>query len=428
LATEPVKPAASAEILTGDPRWQLAKRVASSVKLRRSRRLQRLLLFTTEWALLHPQDTLHEQEIGAAVFERSNEYDTSEDTIVRVHMFQLRKRLKEYFETEGTSEPMMLDIPRGAYTPEFTVRAASEPVAMPIATEPAAPAKPWLSPVRRWIAALAILLIGIGLGWLMRPRAVEARPNLVDSFWIQMFRNRLPTEVVVADSSLSLYQEMLERNITLPEYQARQWSLLAQPIADPARRSMAQMAMVHHYTSFSETLAAHNIGVIAARDNIGLSLVFARDFEARDLENKNIILGGNMRADPWMHFFEDRLNFQYGYDDEHHFGYFRNLKPRPGEQPLYRVQWDRRGYCRVAYVPNLNNTGSVLILEGTDLSSAEAGQELVTSNEWISQLRDRLSLAKGARVPYFELFLKTDLAVDSAPRFEIAAVRVRGKG
>jgi surface antigen len=87
------------------------------------------------------------------------------------------------------------------------------------------------------------------------------------------------------------------------------------------------------------------------------------------------------------------------------------------------VQWNRKGYCRVAYLSNLSNNGSVLISEGTDLSSAEAGEAFVTSNQWIARLRNRLSLKRGEKIPHFEVLLAADLAVDSAPRFEIVSVR-----
>ncbi|HEX4810195.1 MAG TPA: hypothetical protein VH325_14745 [Bryobacteraceae bacterium] len=129
------------------------------------------------------------------------------------------------------------------------------------------------------------------------------------------------------------------------------------------------------------------------------------------------------RSQRWMRFFEDRLNFQYEYDDAHGFGYFRNMKPSSGQDKIYRVQWNRRGYCRIAYLSNLSANGTALILEGTDMSSAEAGQEFVTSNQWISQLRDRLSLKSRARIPHFEALLAADLAVNSAPRFEIVSMR-----
>ena len=55
---------------------------------------------------------IHEQEVGHQVFGRPPDYDTTADNIVRVHAWQLRKRLAEYFAKEGAGEPIILEILR----------------------------------------------------------------------------------------------------------------------------------------------------------------------------------------------------------------------------------------------------------------------------------------------------------------------------
>ena len=64
-------------------------------------------------------DEITEQRIGVAVFNRSEKYDPNEDNIVRSYARKLRKRIDEYFATEGSRETLRLDIPRGGYTPHF---------------------------------------------------------------------------------------------------------------------------------------------------------------------------------------------------------------------------------------------------------------------------------------------------------------------
>jgi hypothetical protein len=62
------------------------------------------------------------------VFSRGEGYDTALDNIVRVNAFDLRKRLAEYFATEGRDEPVIIKIPKGSYKPAFTVRPQPDPV------------------------------------------------------------------------------------------------------------------------------------------------------------------------------------------------------------------------------------------------------------------------------------------------------------
>ncbi len=56
------------------------------------------------------------------VFGRSEGYDSNEDNIVRSYARNLRKRIDEYFATEGRDEDLRLEIPRGGYIPIFSTR------------------------------------------------------------------------------------------------------------------------------------------------------------------------------------------------------------------------------------------------------------------------------------------------------------------
>jgi hypothetical protein len=238
-----------------------------------------------------------------------------------------------------------------------------------------------------------------------------------------MFGNAKTTDLVLADAGVATFQSLLGAEISIQQYQQGQWLSLAGQITDPGKREMAKMSMAHHWTPFVDAVSTRNLVAAAARNALSLEVVYARSFSPRHLENNNVILEGNRRANPWMALFEDRLDFPYGYDIKNDFGYFRNARPRAGEDTIYRVLWDRRGYCRVAYVPNLSHTGTVLILAGTDLSSAEAGARFVTSPDWVTRLRQSLGLRTNSRLPYFEALLRTDLVVASVPRFDIVAVR-----
>jgi hypothetical protein len=63
----------------------------------------------------------------SAVFGRKADYSPGEDNIVRVEVRQLRKRLEEYFATQGKDEPVVILIPKGAYVPAALMTAPSKP-------------------------------------------------------------------------------------------------------------------------------------------------------------------------------------------------------------------------------------------------------------------------------------------------------------
>ena len=60
----------------------------------------------------------NEINIAEDVFGRKN-FDPSEDTMVRVYIYKLRKKLDEYYKNEGKSEKVQIRIPKGHYKVEF---------------------------------------------------------------------------------------------------------------------------------------------------------------------------------------------------------------------------------------------------------------------------------------------------------------------
>jgi len=129
-----------------------------------SSRLFRLITFIGDKYFKSETDQLHEYNIATEVFGRSKTtFDAGQDAIVRVEAHRLRKRLKEYYESEGKDHHFQLLIPPGTYAPVFT----RLPLAVPEGVEPGPEqAKP---PVRLWISgavtagALLLLLACLGV-------------------------------------------------------------------------------------------------------------------------------------------------------------------------------------------------------------------------------------------------------------------------
>src|ERR1700761_377273 len=112
-----------AAIDTEDRRWQLALRIAASGSLGRSGLLSDFLLYIVDRSIRGRTDEITEQRIGVTVFSRAEDYDPNDDNIVRSYARKLRKRIDEYFATEGREETLRLEIPRGGYAPIFSEHA-----------------------------------------------------------------------------------------------------------------------------------------------------------------------------------------------------------------------------------------------------------------------------------------------------------------
>jgi TolB-like protein/tetratricopeptide (TPR) repeat protein len=119
------------EISPESVRAQLAKIVASA-GFTESLRMARFLTFAVEEALSGNGGRLKEIVIGAEVFDRGVAYDPRIDPIVRVEARRLRAKLREYYDGPGAADAVLLDFPKGRYTPLFRLREPDtrvEPVA-----------------------------------------------------------------------------------------------------------------------------------------------------------------------------------------------------------------------------------------------------------------------------------------------------------
>src|SRR5258707_12668497 len=104
---------------TGDSRWELVQRVIESPHLISWARLRDFLLHVTACAIRETPEDATEQQIGIQVFQRSPGFNSSEDSIVRSQARLLRLKLSAYFNAEGASEPLIIEIPKGHYLPVF---------------------------------------------------------------------------------------------------------------------------------------------------------------------------------------------------------------------------------------------------------------------------------------------------------------------
>ena len=99
---------------------------AVKAALSNSSRLVRLITYIGEMYFQAETEKLSEYGIATEVFGRSRStFNPGEDAIVRVEAHRLRKRLKEYYNTEGKDHSIQIAFPHGTYVPVFAHRSES---------------------------------------------------------------------------------------------------------------------------------------------------------------------------------------------------------------------------------------------------------------------------------------------------------------
>src|SRR3954447_21058308 len=108
------RPPETEEPSPGDIRNELEK-VLSSHSLINSPQLCRFLRFVADHEMSGQGDQLKEYLLGVEVIRKDQSFDPRVDTVVRTEARRLRRKLTEYYEAEGQSDPIEIDLPKGSY-------------------------------------------------------------------------------------------------------------------------------------------------------------------------------------------------------------------------------------------------------------------------------------------------------------------------
>jgi hypothetical protein len=120
-----------------------------------SQRLARLLQYICGKAVLGEADQVTEYTIAVDVFGKPQGFRESKDSVVRVEVHRLRKRLTAFYAQEGAGHRLRIVIPSGSYAPDFQVYQAPDS-GPPLPEEPriAEPGAMAVYPVSNGSAAL----------------------------------------------------------------------------------------------------------------------------------------------------------------------------------------------------------------------------------------------------------------------------------
>lgn len=420
--------------LKPDLNWALLERIASSTQLKRAPRLQELLFYIGKCSLKEGYEKISEQKIGIEVFGRPEGYDTSADNIVRTSVSELRKRIEAYFETEGRSETVLVEIPRWSYIPVFTTpRPAEErsltespvnealhvledhhhaPEAVQLPRSRVQAAVSWIS------IALIFVLAGTSIFFWNRYRALqqslypwEDKPTVAE-LWNGILSSSPETDIVLADASFGMLQDINKKSFTFDEYLNRSYmgEIQHEKLSPEMRDAFDRIALWNLGNQDDFKLAHRILALDPLGDRIHMynSRAYLPDLTQRD----NVILIGSSISNPWDDLFENRMNFVVRLDGNRSISVL-NRAPSAGEQQVYQ-QSQAAQYCVVAYLPNPSHNGVVLIVEGSNAEATEAAGNFLLSEVQLSNFKKMLKVNP---LPYFEVLLK----VSSVPGTPLTA-------
>src|ERR1700746_307881 len=98
------------------------ERLVASHALHGSESLCKLLRYLGKQALDHPGVPVKEYQIATEVFGRQADFDPQLGSVVRGQAGRLRAKLAEYYGSDGISDRLVIELPKGSYAITFHER------------------------------------------------------------------------------------------------------------------------------------------------------------------------------------------------------------------------------------------------------------------------------------------------------------------
>ena len=402
-------------------REQFAKeieRLTRSSVLHGSESLCKMLQYLGKQALDHPGTPVKEYQLATEVFGRPADFDPSSDSTIRVQASRLRVKLTEYYNSEGTEDPVVVELPRGSYALTFHSRVNNGHGHGPAVEEPPLPVP---APSRRWLfltGMVVAMVVGSGVVILSISRdrhasvANTGAPLPFQVFWNPFVSDPADPWVIFSNAAF----------VGRPETGMRYFN--------SGRDAGSQIW--DHYTGVGEVLAVHQLdqafSLFSRRIRVKRGSLFSLD----DAENNNLIFVGSPSENLTLSDIPSTKEFVFSrMPDGPRKGdlALMNKDPQPGEPQAYLASPVGvplvEDYAVVGLVPGINPSRFVLILAGTTTFGTEAAAEYVCRQNSLQQLLSRLSASKVGDVKPFEALLRVKVSRGVPVDAELVSVRMR---
>jgi hypothetical protein len=405
--------------------FQQIDKLIKSHSLHTSESLCKLLRYLAEHSLDHPGIALKEYQIATEVLGRPAGFDPQSDSTVRVQAGRLRVKLAEYYAHEGPDDLIVVEVPKGSYALTFhlrTPRPSAQPVS-PLIFESGAGRVDAPRSIRRWAIAVGVLLVLLAgtvatIAVLLSQRAHtqagtgQRVPAVYQIFWNRFLTGSQQPWVIFSNASF----------VGRPQTNMRYFN----PSTD------SHEAILDHYTGVGEVLAIHELDRVFGLLNRQLRVKRGALFSLDDVRNNDLIFIGSpaenltlLEIPGTQEFVFQRVNSGPRTGDVA----VINVHPAAGEARAFMAspssQSVNEDYAIVALKPGLDPAHSMLILAGTTTVGTQAAAEYVCREDSLTELLQRLGVAKAGEIQPFEALLRVKVTHGVPVIIDLVAVRKR---
>jgi hypothetical protein len=426
------------------------ERIVTSKTFQNAPTLQQLFRFLAKRAVEAHSEEIKEYTIGVEALGRKQDFDPKTDPIVRVQVYRLRQKLKEYYQLEGSQDSILVDIPKGHYLPRFEalehLPSAPQPLPVPDRVPQAVPAAIADASLRRVSRRQLVLLILFGLAvfaagfWAARlrgrhdvsvvrsSRELDSPADPVKAFWTT-FINEDPAPIIAYADAVFL----LDGSTDLFRYRHG---------ASDDRGARVDPHLAHEFASNPELVAKagplyFDNGYTGTGDVAGVAMLVSLftqmgarptvessfDITAHDLTQHNVILLGSSFQNVAVAQLPSGGDFVYvGSNSRHDLwsGRIVNNHPQPNEEKEYGTVRDpatgalKADYALVTFEPGVVPGRHIVNLGGLDTKGMEGAVLFATSRQGVEALSKALPATEPAnlkdKIPSFQALIRVNLA------------------
>jgi hypothetical protein len=457
---------ARAEITAGAPSrnecQQQVQRVLQSASFHSASMLQQLLRYLVQKSFDSSTEGLKEYTIGIEALGRPLDFDPKADPIVRVQIHRLRQKLKEYFDSDGLHDSIVIEIPKGQYLPVFEFSGTIEALAdgksshagdavlsdnqppqgipNPVDQQVRRASKPAL----RAVLIVAALVVGtfvaglwIGGRWAplslgrKSPNGAKSDPQMssdpVIAFWAKYLGND-PTPVIAYPDAVFLldnYNDLFRFKRGATDYRGAPVDshLAAQFASNPSLVARAgQLYYENSYLGFGELRAVGVLSNLFGRMGYKPIVKPSRELTVDDLTQHNVIMLGSSSQNIAVAHFSDLGDFSFKNFDtrlEQWRGVIQNAHPRANEAPTYRTERDpntqvlKADYSLITIQPGIVPGRYIADFGGLDTTGSEGAILYATSRAGVDELTREIQLpgktGETQPFPVFQALLRVRL-------------------
>jgi hypothetical protein len=398
-----------------------------------------LLQYLARQSVEDPNIQVKEYTVALEVFGRGSEFDPRTNSIVRVQAKRLRTKLQEYYETEGRSDRILIDMPKGHYKvafsfiqpkdeasfgPEERTETTLPPAPSVQRAEPAAKADVTKAALIVAVVILSALVILLALPGLSPRKGVQTAASAgaeadFATVWSPFLKGDSSTLLVLSNPPVFRFLNNSDSQVASKD---------AMPISPQQAQKMAEalkyklvmkqggtprlVLSTSNYTGIGEAIGLYHLTDMFRSAGKELSLKQSRTLSAEDLKNHNVIMLGSAWVNDWVEKLPVKEDFVYSVNAS-----IENMDPMPGEEREYKPRYNERtgeveeDYALITIKPGVTGEHRLMILAGLLSEGTQAAAEYVTRKEYLREINRRLEQMTGEDGPpkYYQVLLKVDV-------------------